>query len=183
MLDILDILGWLGGNTPCTHHPRAVHTRSSLGLHGAATRTTPALHLAPHQDDVEEPIVDEEEFEALFLTKPAKSAAAPQLARGTSTGAGGSTLSLLDPKHANNLSIILSRSKLSFEQMRKAVLELNAEARARTPTATPTRSLAQPSPLPQHPALSPTLSPHQALPADALCALLKCVPSQAGLEL
>ena len=168
----------MGGNTPCTHHPRAVHTRSSLGLHGAATRTTPALHLAPHQDDVEEPIVDEEEFEALFLTKPAKSSAAPQLARGTSTGAGGSTLSLLDPKRANNLSIILSRSKLSFEQMRKAVLELNAEARARTPTATPTRSLAQP----QDPALSPTLSPHQALPADALCALLKCVPSQAGLE-
>ena len=140
-------------------------------------------HLAPHQDDVEEPIVDEEEFEALFLTKPAKSAAAPQLARGTSTGAGGSTLSLLDPKRANNLSIILSRSKLSFEQMRKAVLELNAEARARTPTATPTQSLAQPPPLPQHLALSPTLSPHQALPADALCALLKCVPSQAGLEL
>ena len=97
---------------------------------------------------MEEPIVDEEEFEALFLTKPAKSAAAPQLARGTSTGAGGSTLSLLDPKRANNLSIILSRSKLSFEQMRKAVLELNAEARVRTPTATPTRSLAQPHPCP-----------------------------------
>ena len=93
---------------------------------------------------MEEPIVDEDEFEALFLTKPAKSAAAPQLARGASAGAGGSTLSLLDPKRANNLSIILSRSKLSFEQMRKAVLELNAEARTRTPTTTPTRSLAQP---------------------------------------
>lgn len=101
------------------------------------------------KDDAEEPIVDADEFEALFLTKPAKSGPAPQLARGTSAGAGGSTLSLLDPKRANNLSIILSRSKLSFEQMRKAVLELNAEA----------------------------------LPAEALCALLKCVPSQEELEL
>lgn len=117
------------------------------------TRTQPYSHLRPHsvhQDDAEEPIVDADEFEALFLTKPAKSGPAPQLARGTSAGAGGSTLSLLDPKRANNLSIILSRSKLSFEQMRKAVLELNAEALTLTPTPTPTPplSLAQPHPQP-----------------------------------
>ena len=48
-----------------------MHTRSSLGLHGAATRTTPALHLAPHQDDVEEPIVDEEEFRQSLEKEPA----------------------------------------------------------------------------------------------------------------
>ena len=127
---------------------------------------------------MEEPIVDEEEFEALFLTKPAKSAAAPQLARGTSTGAGGSTLSLLDPKRANNLSIILSRSKLSFEQMRKAVLELNAEARARTPTATPTRSLAKPHPCPKTQPSAPPSAPPSALPRR--CPPMPCAHSSSA---
>ena len=128
-------------------------THSHRSLTPASPPFPPHSHLRPHsvhQDDAEEPIVDADEFEALFLTKPAKSGPAPQLARGTSAGAGGSTLSLLDPKRANNLSIILSRSKLSFEQMRKAVLELNAEALTLTPTPTPTPplSLAQPHPQP-----------------------------------
>ena len=41
--------------------------------------------------------------------------------------ASNSTVSLLDPKRANNISIILSRIKLSFDQIRTAVLELDAE--------------------------------------------------------
>ena len=103
---------------------------------------------------------------------------APQLARGTSTGAGGSTLSLLDPKRANNLSIILSRSKLSFEQMRKAVLELNAEARARTPTATPTRSLAKPHPCPKTQPSAPPSAPPSAL--TRRCPPMPCAHSSSA---
>jgi len=77
----------------------------------------------------------------------------------------------------------------------QALLRADAQGRARAqrggarphPNRDPNPKPSQAPPLPQDPALSPTLSPtlspHQALPADALCALLKCVPSQAGLEL
>ena len=100
------------------------------------------------KDEADEVVVDAKEFEELFLAKPVRTSA-PQLGRGASSGAGGSALALLDPKRANNLSIILSQLKLPFEKMRRAVLDLDAEV----------------------------------LPAEALCSLLKCVPSPEELEL
>ena len=42
------------------------------------------------------------------------------------------TVALLDPKRANNISIILSRIKLPFDQIRKAIIELDADVRRKT---------------------------------------------------
>ena len=45
-------------------------------------------------------------------------------------GGGGATVALLDPKRANNLEIILSRLRLPFDAIRRAVIDLDGETRS-----------------------------------------------------
>lgn len=67
------------------------------------------------------PKVDMAAFERLFqLPKPAS---APALGRAGSSSSAVSALLLLDPKRANNLSIILKRLKMPFAEMRRAIIE------------------------------------------------------------
>ena len=75
--------------------------------------------------------IDADDFQALFLAKPP-----PTLKPATSKGGEGSkpTLTaLLDPKRANNLSIILSRIKLPFDQASTMPMPTAVLARASFP--------------------------------------------------
>ena len=74
--------------------------------------------------------IDADAFKALFLAKPPPMVAGkstPKLARGqSSTQAAGGTTTLLDPKRANNIAIVLSRFKMPFDEIREAVLALDS---------------------------------------------------------
>ena len=73
--------------------------------------------------------IDADAFKALFLAKPPPMVAGkstPKLARASSTQAAGGTTTLLDPKRANNIAIVLSRFKMPFDEIREAVLALDS---------------------------------------------------------
>ena len=73
-----------------------------------------------------EPSFDAAKFEALFAAKPPPSKPAALTRQGASSALPIS-VALLDPKRSNNLSIILARLKLPFDEIRKAVIDLDAE--------------------------------------------------------
>lgn len=74
---------------------------------------------------VEAPSFDRAQFEILFLAKPPCKPAV--LSRAGSSAGGVAAAVLLDPKRANNLAIILSRLRLPNEEIRRAVVHLDAE--------------------------------------------------------
>ena len=78
-------------------------------------------HVKEQGEQVE---IDGELFETLFAQKAAPK---PALSRGASSSSS-ACVALLDPKRANNISIILSRLKMPFEEMRRAIVEVDMEA-------------------------------------------------------
>ena len=77
------------------------------------------------KDDESAPAYDAAKLEALFSIKVAPEKT-PTLSRGESSRSLTAT-ALLDPKRAQNLSIILARLKLPVDEIRRAVIDLNAE--------------------------------------------------------
>jgi hypothetical protein len=73
----------------------------------------------------EAPEFNMERFEMLFTSKPPPKPA--NLTRAGSSVANMIAVSLLDPKRANNLSIILTRLRKPFDEIRRAVVDLDAE--------------------------------------------------------
>ena len=77
-------------------------------------------------EGTEQPTFDAAKFEALFAAKPPPAKPAALTRQGASSSLP-TSVALLDPKRSNNLSIILARLKLPFDEIRKAVIELDAE--------------------------------------------------------
>jgi hypothetical protein len=70
--------------------------------------------------------VDTAAFQALFAAKPVVKPAAAA-SRKAASSKGGMSVALLDAKRANNICIILSRIKLSYSEIREAVIHLDAD--------------------------------------------------------
>ena len=72
------------------------------------------------------PSYDVARFESLFLAKPVVKAA-PLSRAASASSTSSASVSLLDAKRANNIAIILSRLKIPFDEIARAVVDLDAE--------------------------------------------------------